>query len=81
MALVYMTTYMSSVGKVSPTPALWIGTACLAVFVLLLPPFIATFLVQVTGNRRAPAGYVVVAALVTLVFLLRTRETAFAPLR
>jgi MHS family proline/betaine transporter-like MFS transporter len=172
MALVYMTTYMSSVGKVSPTTALWIGTACLAVFVLLLPlmgllsdyigrrpllitscigyivlgypffalatsgylelaagaqllmvlfyapyagaspalyaeifptrvrytalsigyniavaifggfaPFIATFLVQVTGNRRAPAAYVVIAALVTLVFLLRTRETAFAPLR
>jgi hypothetical protein len=41
----------------------------------------ATFLVQVIGNRHASAAYVVVAALVTLVFLLRTRETAFAPLR
>jgi MFS transporter, MHS family, proline/betaine transporter len=44
-------------------------------------PFIATFLVRVTGNNHAPAAYVVAAALVTLVFLLRTRETAFAPLR
>jgi MFS transporter, MHS family, proline/betaine transporter len=44
-------------------------------------PFIATFLGWVTGNNRAPAMYVVAAALVTLVFLLRTRETAFAPLR
>ena len=29
MALVYMTTYMSSIGKVSQRAALWIGTACL----------------------------------------------------
>src|SRR5215469_1439447 len=172
MALVYMTSYMSSVLRVSQTTALWIGTACLAVFVLLLPligllsdhigrrpllitscigyivlgfpffwlatggyvelaaaaqllmvlfyvpyagaspalyaeifptrvrytalsigyniavaifggfaPFIATFLVWMTGNNYAPAAYVVAAALVTLVFLLRMRETAFAPLR
>jgi MFS transporter, MHS family, proline/betaine transporter len=172
IALVYMSSYMSSVGRVPQTAALWIGTACLAVFVLLLPvmgllsdyigrrpllitscigyiilgypffrlatsgyielaalaqllmvlfyvpyagaspalyaeifptrvrytalsigyniavaifggfaPFIATFLVQVTGNPHAPAAYVVAAALVTLVILLRTRETAFAPLR
>jgi MFS transporter, MHS family, proline/betaine transporter len=44
-------------------------------------PFIATFLVQVTGNKHAPAFYVVAAAVVTLVVLLRTRETAFTPLR
>jgi MHS family proline/betaine transporter-like MFS transporter len=44
-------------------------------------PFIATFLVRVTDNNRAPAFYVVIAALVTLVILLRTRETAFSPLR
>jgi MFS transporter, MHS family, proline/betaine transporter len=172
MALVYMTSYMSSIGRVSQRAALWIGTTCLAIFVLLLPlmgllsdyigrrpllitscigyivlgypffwlatagyvelagaaqllmvvfyapyagaspalyaeifptrvrytalsigcniavaifggfaPFIATFLGWVTGNNRAPAMYVVAAALVTLVFLLRTRETAFAPLR
>ena len=44
-------------------------------------PFIATFLVRTTGNNHAPAGYVIIAAIVTLVILLRTRETAFAPLR
>ena len=44
-------------------------------------PFIATFLIKVTGNNHAPAAYVVIAALVTLVILLRTREPAFSPLR
>ena len=44
-------------------------------------PFIATFLVRMMGNNHAPAAYVLIAALVTLVILLRTRETAFAPLR
>ena len=44
-------------------------------------PFIATFLVRETGNSHAPAVYVITAAIITLVILLRTRETAFAPLR
>ena len=44
-------------------------------------PFIATFLIQVTGDRHAPAAYVVGAAVVTLAILLGTRETAFTPLR
>jgi MHS family proline/betaine transporter-like MFS transporter len=44
-------------------------------------PFIATFLVRATGNSHAPAAYVIIAALVTLLILLRTRETAFTPLR
>jgi MFS transporter, MHS family, proline/betaine transporter len=44
-------------------------------------PFIATCLVRVTGNNHAPATYVTIAAVVTFVILLRTRETAFAPLR
>jgi MHS family proline/betaine transporter-like MFS transporter len=172
IVLVYMTSYMSSAGKLAQSTALWIGTSCLAVFVLLLPlmgwlsdrvgrrplliascigyailgypfflmassgniglavlaqllmvllyvpyagacpafyaeifptrvrytalsigyniavaifggfaPFIATFLVRATGNNHAPSAYVIIAALVTLVILLRTRETAFAPLR
>jgi MFS family permease len=172
IALVYMTSYMTSAGKLPQSTALWIGTSCLAVFVVLLPlmgwlsdrlgrrpllitscigygalgypffvmaasgnvglaivaqllmillyvpyagacpafyaeifptrvrytalsigyniavalfggfaPFIATFLVRVTGNNHAPAAYVIIAAIVTLVVLLRTRETAFAPLR
>jgi MFS transporter, MHS family, proline/betaine transporter len=37
IALVYMTSYMSSVGKLPQSTALWIGTSCLVVFVVLLP--------------------------------------------
>ena len=44
-------------------------------------PFIATFLVRETGSVYAPAFYVIAAAIVTGVILLRTRETAFTPLR
>ena len=32
IALVYLTNYMSSVGKLAQSTALWIGTSCLAVF-------------------------------------------------
>jgi metabolite-proton symporter len=171
IALVYMSSYMVSAGKLAQSTALWIGTASLAVFVLLLPfmgwlsdrvgrrpllifscagyvvlgypfflmsssgsvglallsqllmiafyapyagtcpsyyaeifptrvrytalsvgyniavaifggfaPFIATFLVRATGSIYAPAVYLIAAAVVTLIILLRTRETAFAPL-
>jgi MHS family proline/betaine transporter-like MFS transporter len=171
IALIYMTGYMVSVGKLPQVTALWIGTSCLAVFVLLIPfmgwlsdrvgrkplligscigyavlgypffvlagsgradlaflaqlmmvvllapyagacpafyaeifptrvrytalsipyniavavfggfaPFIATFLIKVADNSRAPAAYVITAAVVTLVILLRTRERAFQPL-
>jgi MHS family proline/betaine transporter-like MFS transporter len=44
-------------------------------------PFIATYLIELTGSKRAPALYVIGAAVVTLVILLKTRERAFAPLR
>jgi MHS family proline/betaine transporter-like MFS transporter len=172
IALVYMTSYMVSVGKLAQGTALWISTSCLAVFVILLPfmgalsdrigrrpllifsciayavlgypfflmassgsatlaflavllmivlyapyagagpafyaeifpthvrytalsigyntavaifggfaPFIATYLVSATGSPYAPAFYVIAAALVTLIVLLRARETAFSPLR
>jgi MFS transporter, MHS family, proline/betaine transporter len=172
IALIYMGSYMVTVGKLPQITALWIGTGCLAVFVALLPlmgwisdqigrrpllifscaayivlgypfflmassgsvalailaqllmvvlyvpyagacpayyaeifptrvrytalsigyniavaifggfaPFIATFLVRETGSNYAPAFYVIAAAVVTGIILLRTRETAFAPLR
>jgi MHS family proline/betaine transporter-like MFS transporter len=172
IALVYMNSFMVTAGKLPASTALWIGTFCLAVFVLLLPlmgwlsdrvgrrplllascagyivlgypfflmsssgnvgltilsqllmilfyapyagacpafyaeifptrirytalsigyniavaifggfaPFIATFLVRETGSNYAPAAYVILAAVVTGVILLKTRETAFQPLR
>ena len=43
-------------------------------------PFIATWLVAATGSSLAPTFYVIACALVTLGFVLRMRETAFAPL-
>ena len=44
-------------------------------------PYIATWLVDRTGNELAPAFYVIVAALVTMATLLTMRETAAQPLR
>jgi len=34
-----------------------------------------------TGNNHAPGAYVIIPAIITLVILLQTRETAFAPSR
>ncbi len=44
-------------------------------------PFIATWLIAVTGNTLAPTFYVIAGAAVTLLFVLRMHETAFIPLR
>ncbi|MBV9522078.1 MAG: MFS transporter, partial [Alphaproteobacteria bacterium] len=44
-------------------------------------PFIATWLIQETGNNLAPAFYLMGAALVTFIVVLLIRETAFEPLR
>jgi MFS transporter, MHS family, proline/betaine transporter len=44
-------------------------------------PFIATWLIQKTGNPLAPAFYVIAAAVITFVILTRIRETAFEPLK
>ena len=44
-------------------------------------PFIATWLIQSTGNPLSPAFYVIAASLVTLVTMVRVKETAFEPLR
>lgn len=43
-------------------------------------PFVATWLIQVTGNKLAPAWYLVGAALIALVAMLASRETAGKPL-
>jgi MHS family proline/betaine transporter-like MFS transporter len=44
-------------------------------------PFIATFLIQLTGNKMAPAWYLLAAALVALVAMLACRETAHKALQ
>jgi MFS transporter, MHS family, proline/betaine transporter len=44
-------------------------------------PYIATWLVDRTGNELAPAFYVIAAAIVTLATILTMRETAARPLR
>ena len=172
IALIYMISYMTTVGKVPQSTVLWISTGCLAAMIVVLPfwgalsdrvgrrplligacvawtllgypfflmassgnvglavlaqfsmvmlyapyaatcasflteiiptrvrytamsvgyniavavfsgfaPFIATWLVRETGSVYAPALYVVAAAVVTGVVVLRTKETAFSPLR
>lgn len=172
IALIYMTNYMTTVGKLPQSTVLWISTGCLAAMVATLPfwgalsdrvgrrplllgacaayivfgypfflmassgslglailcqflmvmlyapyaatcasflteitatrvrytsmsvgyniavaifggfaPFIATWLVRETGSPYAPALYLIAAAVITGVAVLRTRETAFSPLR
>ncbi|MEK0084910.1 MFS transporter [Benzoatithermus flavus] len=43
-------------------------------------PFVATWLIGVTGSKLAPAWYLVIAALVALAAMLASRETAGRPL-
>ncbi len=172
IALIYMSSYMVQVAKLPAKTALWIGTACLAVFIVLIPfmgalsdrigrrpqlmascigyavlayplfvmassgeawmafaaqlamvtmlslyagacpatyselfptrvrytalsigyniavaifggfaPYIATNLIKLTGNNLSPSFYVIAAAVVTFIVLLRTRETAFSKLK
>ena len=44
-------------------------------------PFIATWLIQMTGNKMAPAWYLLAAAAVALVAMLASRETAYKALQ
>lgn len=172
IALIYMTNYLTTVGKIPQATVLWISTGCLAAMVVTLPfwgalsdrigrrplllgacaayivfgypffllassgsvalailcqflmvmlyapfaatcasflteitatrvrytamsigyniavaifggfaPFIATWLVRATGSPYAPSLYVIAAAVITGIAVLRTRETAFQPLR
>ena len=170
--IIYMTSYIISQAHLSPSSALWIGTTCLSVFVVLIPiwgalsdrigrkpllllssggyivlsyplfmmassgsfalaflaqlimivflsffsgacpatyseifptrvrytalsigyniavaifggfaPFIATWLIKVTGSSLSPAFYLIAAAAITFLVILRIRETAFSPLK
>ncbi len=44
-------------------------------------PFVATYLISVTGNPLSPAFYLIAAALATALTLLTIKETARTPLR
>lgn len=45
-------------------------------------PYIATWLIGITGgNKLAPTFYVIAAAVISFLILTRTRETAFAPMK
>ncbi len=44
-------------------------------------PFIATYLISTTGSNLSPVIYVVVAAVITLIFASRMKETHREPLR
>jgi len=44
-------------------------------------PFIATWLIQLTGNKMAPAWYLLAAAAVALIAMLMSRETAHKALQ
>jgi MHS family proline/betaine transporter-like MFS transporter len=44
-------------------------------------PFIATWLIKVTGSSLAPAYYLIAAAVITFLVVLRIKETAFSPLK
>lgn len=43
-------------------------------------PFVATWLIALTGNKMAPAWYLVAAAAVALIAMIVSRETAGKPL-
>jgi len=43
-------------------------------------PMVATYLIDRTGNEMAPPAYLIIAAIVSLLFILTLRETAHAPL-
>lgn len=44
-------------------------------------PFIATYLISATGSSLSPVIYVVVAAVITLIFVIRMKETHREALR
>jgi MFS transporter, MHS family, proline/betaine transporter len=44
-------------------------------------PFIATYLISRTGSNLAPTFYLIVAAVITLFFVSRMKETYREPLR
>jgi MHS family proline/betaine transporter-like MFS transporter len=57
--IIYMTSYIVSVAKLAPSSALWIGTTCLLVFVILIPIWGA--LSDRIGRKPLLLGYIILA--------------------
>ena len=81
----YAATCASFLTEIIPTrvryTSMSVGYNCAVALFGGFAPFIATWLVHETGSVYAPAAYLIAAAIITGVVVLRTGETAFMPLR
>jgi len=81
----YAATCASFLTEIIPTrvryTSMSVGYNCAVAIFGGFAPFIATWLVKSTGLSYAPGFYLIGAALITGFVVLRTRETAFSPLR
>jgi MHS family proline/betaine transporter-like MFS transporter len=81
----YAATCASFLTEIIPTrvryTSMSVGYNCAVAIFGGFAPFIATWLVRETGISVSPALYLIAAAVVTGIAVLRCRETAFAPLR
>jgi MHS family proline/betaine transporter-like MFS transporter len=81
----YAATCASFLTEIIPTrvryTSMSVGYNCAVAIFGGFAPFIATWLVRETGSPYAPAVYLIASAIITGVVVLRTPETAFAPLR
>lgn len=66
----------AAIGNV-PSPAYALAVAIFGGFA----PFIATWLISMTGSPLSPAFYVIAAAVVSFLVIWRMPETAHEPLR
>jgi MHS family proline/betaine transporter-like MFS transporter len=74
----------AAIAEIFPTRgrSLWMSSSyALAVAIFGgFAPFISDWLIQATGSRMAPTAYVMVAAAISFLVILRLRETAHRPL-
>jgi MHS family proline/betaine transporter-like MFS transporter len=81
----YAATCASFLTEIIPTrvryTSMSVGYNCAVAIFGGFAPFIATWLVKTTGSVYSPAAYLIGAAIITGIVVLRTRETAFVPLR
>jgi MHS family proline/betaine transporter-like MFS transporter len=81
----YAATCASFLTEIIPTrvryTSMSVGYNCAVAIFGGFAPFIAAWLISVTGSPLAPAYYVIAAAVVSFVVIWRMPETAHAPLR